>query len=294
VVDGSSGLKALKAGTLTVTATGPNGLKDTRTVKIGPDSFHTNLNQWTPSGGTWNLTDNGYEGHCQGDGFLISKDYFDGDFVFEADAVLKQGSAFALVFRAQGENSSAAGGYILNMDTSGSYAGQRFRIFEFPYFSAAQSDIAVKPFSALDFHPEYGKSYHLKLVVKDDAISFYVDDLEVFKDVKDRDNAYRFDGGRLGVMGFAGVVQFQNVYGYAGDGTKPTDPTDPSDSTETTAATVATTPSTNATTDTQPSPTTAPDSPGTGRQTSGLFTAAGLLAASLLGIHLVKKKTRTA
>lgn len=290
-------LKAVKAGKLTITATGPNDLKDTHTVTIGPDSFKTNLSQWTPSGGTWTLTENGYEGNCPGDGFLISKEYFDGDFVFEADAVLKQGAALALVFRAQGENPAAAGGYILNMDTSGSYAGQRFRIFEFPYFSASQSDIAVKPFSELDFHPEYGKSYHLKLVVKDDAISFYVDDMEVFKEVRDRDNAYLFDGGRLGVMGFAGVVQFQNVYGNSGDETGPTTPTDPSGTTdpeETSRPTGQISPSPDTTTAQETPSSAVPLPPETGFKPEAVLIATVLVSASLFGVFVFKKKQYSA
>lgn len=283
-------LKALKVGELTVTAIGPNGLRDTYTVTIGSNSFQTNLSQWTPSGGNWTLTDNGYEGDCLGDGFLISKDYFEGDFVFEADAVLKQGSAFALVFRAQGENPSAAGGYILNMDTSGSYAGQQFRIFEFPYFSAAQSDIATKSFSDLHFHPEYGKSYHLKLIVKNNAISFYVDDMEVFRDVQDKDSTYLFEGGRLGVMGFAGVVQFQNVYGYTGNGPYPTEPSvtpSPSDITRPTGEIPS---STDTTTDIQTSFTAAPTSPETGRTAMGLLSAVLVMAASLFSALILKRK----
>lgn len=133
----------------------------------------------------------------------------------------------------------------------------------------------------------------MKLVVKDDAISFYVDDMEVFKEVRDRDNAYLFDGGRLGVMGFAGVVQFQNVYGNSGDETGPTTPTDPSGTTdpeETSRPTGQISPSPDTTTAQETPSSAVPLPPETGFKPEAVLIATVLVSASLFGVFVFKKK----
>ena len=172
-----------------------------------PKTFNTNLSGWENANSTWQEVDTGYQGaSLNGDGFSTAAQSVDGDFTLEADVTIESGTALGLVFRAQGANVATDGSYVVNCDL----VSQCFKFFRFPGYE--MSTISIKTFEEVGLYPEQGKTYHMRLDVQDNKATMYFDDHLIFDDIPDVNTDNYYTSGRVGVMAFNAVANFQNVY----------------------------------------------------------------------------------
>ncbi|MBC8569349.1 GH32 C-terminal domain-containing protein [Zongyangia hominis] len=205
--------KALKTGSITLdAATKTGGKTASASFSIKEQTFKTNLTGWTTQGGTWSITENGFEGVTGGDGFALGSEVFNDGFKLEGDITFVTGkAALGLVFNA---GDSPSNSYCLNFDFGeGLEFGQQYRWFKFPW-GGHKDDIAKVMFSDAAFVPEKGKTYHIVLTYKDGKLSYAIGDdkgmHDIFKDVEDPNHNYT--GGRIGVMGNNSTVRINNFY----------------------------------------------------------------------------------
>lgn len=169
--------------------------------------FNTNLSGWEARNSTWYVQDNGCQGMASsGDGFYTAAESVEGDFTLQADVTVESGTALGLTFRVQGADAARDGSYVVNCDMD----AQCFKFFRFPGY--AMSTIAVKNFSEAGFVPERGKTYPMKLSVKDNHVSMYFDGHLIFDGIPDVNTEDFYTGGRVGIMACGAVARFQNVY----------------------------------------------------------------------------------
>lgn len=198
--------RASAPGDYTIKAvTNTGGLEKEVTISVIEKKFNTNLSGWLTSGGSWEITENGYVGSGSGDCFAVAEQSVSGDFVFEGDVTLEAGQALGLIFRAADVGINAAGGYVLNFDM----AQKNFRIFEFPRGGGGARDVVNKKFTDVGAAAKLGSKHHFELEAKGDTYTITFDGKVIAQDEVDT-GAVR--EGRVGVMVFSGTARFDNVY----------------------------------------------------------------------------------
>ncbi|MGI5254761.1 glycoside hydrolase family 32 protein [Actinacidiphila glaucinigra] len=143
--------------------------------------------RWTPRGGTWTVTPAGLRGSSPQDGFYLS-DRSGGDFTYEGDLSVTNGTAAGLTFRARDDGA----GYTANIDTSGVVKLWR-----------PGRDIATHATQIVE-----GRTYHLKVRTDGSRIRVWLGGA-ADPVIDTTDDAYTT--GLFGVNGFAANTQAQNL-----------------------------------------------------------------------------------
>jgi len=208
-------LETLKAGSFSLTASTYDGsAKTTVRLTSSESSFKTNLTGWKTSGvGTWEFAGAGYSGLTSGDGFSVSEETFNGDFMLSLDVTFKGGTAFGIVFCSKDD--PAQGSYMVNFDVGNSEQGQKFRWTEFPY-RGGTSDNAVMTFRK-STTPKAGKTYHIDMSFIDGKLTYIFDGITIFDGVADKDKSAAFKSGHIGIMGCSSEFTVDNMYVYTGN-----------------------------------------------------------------------------
>ncbi|MBC8570615.1 GH32 C-terminal domain-containing protein [Zongyangia hominis] len=158
------------------------------------DGFRTNLPNLKFVNGTWNRTDDGL--YSNGNDIFAMSDVKVKNFSLEATATIEGNAAAGLVFRAGSiDNPKDPGTYIANLHVERGTA----RMFT---FGQGGGDISNE--HRID---KAQKTYKLKLVVVDNKINYYVDDVLACAVTNDKFP----DAGYLGLMTFGGAVTYQDV-----------------------------------------------------------------------------------
>ncbi|WP_329042894.1 glycoside hydrolase family 32 protein [Streptomyces sp. NBC_00178] len=143
--------------------------------------------RWTPRGGTWTVTPAGLRGNSAQDGFYLS-DRSGGDFTYEGDLSVTNGTAAGLTFRAGADGV----GYTANIDTNGTVKLWR-----------PGRDIASHTTPVVE-----GRTYHLKVRTDGSRIRVWLGD-GADPVIDATDSAYT--EGLFGVNGFAAHTLAQNL-----------------------------------------------------------------------------------
>lgn len=166
--DRAAVLKALKGGTVTVSAIGGDGgVIGSLDITVQVSDFRTNLDGWTVIGGSWNETTEGLEGSGSGNSPVISG-VRASDFEYEATVKYTEGNVgTALIFRAKDDLSVYYTVDICVRD-------QRARILKFHRDPETGSSQDWTLGEAYTFEPTEDQVYHLKVVTEGDLIRFYL------------------------------------------------------------------------------------------------------------------------
>lgn len=192
-------LKALKKGTVTVTAVTSNGISRSMELYVDSD-LNSNLSDWNVLGGNWKIDANGWTADCADNGFAVSATKVPKDYIFEADAVYHSGAAIGLLFRAQSPKTN--NGYVVNIDDPGNGDQGTSRIFT---FGSGTGDIGKRVTASL----RPGQRYHLKLEVKGNHFKFYVNGALILDRI-DRKKNY-MTGDYVGLYAYNSKVSYQNI-----------------------------------------------------------------------------------
>lgn len=162
------------------------GAATVQNLNTGPGGFATFASgPWTSPSGTWTTTPAGLRGSSAGDGFALS-DRSGGDFTYEGDLSVTNGTAAGLTFRATAEGA----GYTANIDSSGLVKLWR-----------PGQDIATHAAPIIE-----GRTYHVKVRATGSRIQVWLgSDLVI--DATDTTYA----SGRFGVNSYAGNVVAQHL-----------------------------------------------------------------------------------
>ncbi|WP_431968626.1 glycoside hydrolase family 32 protein [Actinacidiphila sp. bgisy160] len=165
-----------------------NGAATVQNLNTGAGGFSAfPAGRWTPHGGTWTVTPAGLRGSSSQDGFYLS-DRTGGDFTYEGDLSVTNGTATGLTFRADGSGV----GYTANIDTGGMVKLWR-----------PGRDIATYATPIVE-----GRTYHLKVRTEGSRIRVWFGD-GADPVIDATDDAYT--SGLFGVNGFAANTLAQNL-----------------------------------------------------------------------------------
>ena len=202
--DQSVVLKGLRRGECTVTATA-GGKSESMDVTVSRSGFKTNLENFTPIGGSWKVTEGGYQGASGGNGPTFSSSKA-GDFTYEGDFTYKNGAVgAALIFRAADDLSVWYSADICEVNRNA-------RIIKFhrdPSTGATRDETLGQPFTLT---PNENHTYHLKVEAEGSSLRFYIDGQLAVETTDSESLSGRFG---LNVCDVTGV--FQNVYYESSD-----------------------------------------------------------------------------
>lgn len=165
-----------------------NGTATVQNLNTGTAGFSAfPAGRWTPRGGTWTVTPTGLRGNSAQDGFYLS-DRAGGDFTYEGDLSVTNGTATGLTFRAGADGA----GYTANIDTGGMVKLWR-----------PGRDIAAYTTPIAE-----GRAYHLKVRTDGFRIRVWFGGGATAV-IDETDDAYT--SGLFGVNGFAANSVAQNL-----------------------------------------------------------------------------------
>ena len=206
---------AYEGGTFGLLSTGKAVFQNVSLTEEGTSiaGFTSNLSGWHGVSGTWNFTQDGYEGNCAGNQFAMSGKEIGDDvlFVYEADMTPKA-NASGIVFGVQNPDDPITRWYCFNVERTAD-GGSNTMLFD--QTNGIPNVLRAEP---LTEEEKAKDTYHMKVVREGETtFKFYLDDREVF--VQDFAG---FEGGYFGVMstgnGIFNNVNFTETGKVAGEG----------------------------------------------------------------------------